>query len=76
MAAFNRSDEHEPMNPYSVTLGVAEREEGPGKPEGTERPEIAIPTGPDGSGQEQDVAEIQPVPVTPELAPAPERLKN
>jgi hypothetical protein len=75
MAAFGSFEEHEAMN-SSTTTNRVEHEEGPGKRQGGERPEIAVPTLPDGSTQEQGAAEIQPVPAKPELAPVPERLKN
>ena len=60
----------------TVTNTGAAHEESPGKREGTERPEIAIPVLPDGSKREDCVAEIQPAPMKPELAPTPEQLKN
>lgn len=59
----------------TLTTGV-EHEEGPGKLQGGERPEIAVPTLPDGSAQEEGAAEIHPVPAKPEVAYVPERLQN
>jgi hypothetical protein len=79
MAASNSSKEDHAMSSGSsgsATNTGGEHEEGPGKREGDERPELVVPTLPDGSIQEGGAGEIQPAPVKPELAPVPEQLKN